>query len=302
MDVRFYDFGAIPDSLIKYVVILVRYQNKWVLSKHKDRTTWEFAGGHREKGESLDESASRELFEETGAIDFSIIPVSIYSVSHVDDKTESFGQLYISMVNKFDQLPDFEMSEIRAFEHIPENLTYPGIYPALIELVTQHITVEQRPMKYDFNRVWLAKKFEEIQRRTLKAIEQLDEDQLNWKPNDHSHSIPDLIRHIEGNMHRRIRMGILNEVVTLDQVKERTEAFMTISEAKLIIQHTLQIIINVVEDISDETLDEFQTVRGKQRTNLDMLHQCAAHYSEHMGQIFYIAKQCLGENYQSTSV
>jgi hypothetical protein len=33
-----------------------------------------------------------------------------------------------------------------------------------------------------------------------------------------------------------------------------------------------------------------------------MLHQCAAHYSEHMGQIFYIARLILRENYKSTSI
>jgi hypothetical protein len=43
-------------------------------------------------------------------------------------------------------------------------------------------------------------------------------------------------------------------------------------------------------------------VRKRERTNLDMLHQCAAHYSEHMGQILYIAKQILKEKYKSTSI
>ncbi|WP_202887096.1 DUF1572 family protein [Cohnella zeiphila] len=52
----------------------------------------------------------------------------------------------------------------------------------------------------------------------------------------------------------------------------------------------------------DEKFDEIQIVRGKERSNLDLLHQCAAHYSEHMGQIFYIAKQCLKNDYQSTSL
>lgn len=71
MKVKLYDFGTIDDSIIKYVAIFVRHQNKWLLSKHKDRATWEFAGGHREMGESLNETAARELYEETGAIDFS---------------------------------------------------------------------------------------------------------------------------------------------------------------------------------------------------------------------------------------
>jgi uncharacterized damage-inducible protein DinB len=61
-------------------------------------------------------------------------------------------------------------------------------------------------------------------------------------------------------------------------------------------------IIAAVQQMTDEQFEQKQTVRNKERTNLEVLHQCAAHYSEHMGQIFYIAKQLLKENYQSTSI
>lgn len=300
MEVNLYEFGTIPDLLIKYVVILVRQQDKWVLSMHKDRTTWEFAGGHREKGESIDVAARRELFEETGAVDFSLIPVSIYSVTHENQQAESFGQLYIATVNRFDPLPDFEMSEVRTFEHIPENLTYPHIYPKLIKASMMHLTFAPKVMKYDFNREWLLKKFEEIRRRTLKAIEQLSEVQLNRKPDEYSHNIPILLKHIEGNMIERVRKGILKEDITRDV--GHADIYMTKPEAELSIESTIQIIIEVIKNCSDETLEELQTVRGKQRTNLDMLHQCAAHYSEHMGQIFYITKVILKDKYTATSL
>lgn len=34
-----------------YVVILSRMEGKFLLSRHKQRTTWEFQGGHIEQGE-----------------------------------------------------------------------------------------------------------------------------------------------------------------------------------------------------------------------------------------------------------
>lgn len=157
-------------------------------------------------------------------------------------------------------------------------------------------------MKYDFNRDWLSKKFGEIQRRTLLAIDQLSDTQLNLKPNESSLNIPNLLRHIEGNIQERIIKGILKDDVTRDREKEFSMTFMTRGEAELLIQNNLQIVIDLTKNIKDETLEEFQIVRGRERTNLDMLHQCAAHYSEHMGQIFYITKQCLQEKYKSTSV
>jgi len=157
-------------------------------------------------------------------------------------------------------------------------------------------------LKYDFNRDWLSKKFGEIQRRTLLAIDQLSDTQLNLKPNESSLNIPNLLRHIEGNIQERIIKGILKDDVTRDREKEFSMTFMTRGEAELLIQNNLQIVIDLTKNIKDETLEEFQIVRGRERTNLDMLHQCAAHYSEHMGQIFYITKQCLQEKYKSTSV
>ena len=40
--------------------------------------TWEIPGGHIEPGESPEEAARRELFEETGAAEFTIRPIFDY--------------------------------------------------------------------------------------------------------------------------------------------------------------------------------------------------------------------------------
>ncbi|MCM3627510.1 DUF1572 domain-containing protein [Paenibacillus glycanilyticus] len=157
-------------------------------------------------------------------------------------------------------------------------------------------------MKYDFNREWLTRKFEEIQGRILKALEQLDDEQVNWSPSTNSHSISTLIRHMEGNALERVNKGILYQDISRDRDAEFRHVFKTKEELVLTIRNCLEGITGALRSISDEQLERTQSVRGKERTNLDMLHQCAAHYSEHMGQIFYIAKQLLKEEYKSTSI
>lgn len=48
MSVNFYD--SVDDNLLKFAVIVAKSNGKWVFCKHKERTTYEIPGGHREHG------------------------------------------------------------------------------------------------------------------------------------------------------------------------------------------------------------------------------------------------------------
>lgn len=133
LTVNFHDLNTIEDDKLKFAVIMAKHEGKWIFVRHKERLTWEIPGGHREKGEDIYLTASRELMEETGAKEFRIIPVCVYSVTR--DETKSFGQLFYSDVESLDELPNSEIGEIRLFNTIPERLTYPLIQPYLFEKV-----------------------------------------------------------------------------------------------------------------------------------------------------------------------
>ena len=119
----------------KYVVTFARYQDKWLFSRHRSRTTWETQGGHIEEGETPLQAARRELYEESGATEFTITPMFDYWAG---DRTGSaVGVIFLAEITQLGDLPNSEMAEVRTFDALPDNLTYPEITPFLYEAITK---------------------------------------------------------------------------------------------------------------------------------------------------------------------
>lgn len=133
LTVRFYEEAE--DRLLKFAVIITKSKGKWVFCKHRERETYEVPGGHREEGEDIEDTARRELYEETGAVKFSLVPVCVYSVvqDDSDDRTESYGKLYYAEVEQFEEQLHSEIEKIILTDELVENWTYPLIQPKLLE-------------------------------------------------------------------------------------------------------------------------------------------------------------------------
>lgn len=164
MRVRIHNLDAIPEGHVTFVVLLARYQGKWVYVRHKERTTWEIPGGHREPGEWLTDSAERELFEETGATVFTLDPLFDYEVdrsgkalpsplappypaAYFQPSTRTFGRLYLAEIRELGPLPEFEIAEVRLFDDLPESLTYPSIQPMLLMEGTKRLAATPVPAR-----------------------------------------------------------------------------------------------------------------------------------------------------------
>lgn len=153
--VSFQNIEKIDDGELKFAVIASRYKDKWVFCRHRERDTWEIPGGHREEGERIEETARRELYEETGAADAEIKPVSVYCVDKKGKNT--YGMLFFANINYLEKLPEnSEISEIQLFEVIPKNLTYPEIQPHLHHCIQNWLNLQSSADEmwdvYDENR------------------------------------------------------------------------------------------------------------------------------------------------------
>ena len=129
MDVKTANFGELGNYT--FVVIFCRYQDKWLYVRTKDNDTFGTAGGHIEPGETTLDAAKRELFEETGAIGYDILPAFDYSVERKADY--STGQVFLAHIHQLEELPDYEIAEIKLFDELPEKMRFPYILPVLYE-------------------------------------------------------------------------------------------------------------------------------------------------------------------------
>jgi len=130
-----------PDGLdtndLQLVAIISNMNGHWLWVRNKNRDTWELPGGHIELGESPIEAASRELFEETGAIRYTIKQLFDYTV--LLDGAETYGRMFYAEVTELGPLPESEIGEVRAFKSIPKILTYKRVQPHLFEIAIEYL-------------------------------------------------------------------------------------------------------------------------------------------------------------------
>lgn len=136
METKLHEIGTVADEQLHYAVICAFVGKQLVLVRNRQRVTWEIPGGRRELGEAIDETANRELQEETGAIRYEMEQVCDYSVTINGNTT--YGRLYYSNIEEMDQELHFEVGEVKLSDSLPPELTYPEIQPLLYLTAITH--------------------------------------------------------------------------------------------------------------------------------------------------------------------
>lgn len=92
----------------KHVLVICKYEDNWLLTKHRERGL-EFPGGKVEEGELLEEAAKREVREETGAELGKLQFVGEYEVESREGKFVK--AIFYGEVNEFHDKPHYYETE-----------------------------------------------------------------------------------------------------------------------------------------------------------------------------------------------
>lgn len=89
----------------QHVFVICRYQGKWLLTDHTKRGL-EFPGGKREAGETIEEAAKREVWEETGGVITTLSYVGEYQV-HEPSSTPFVKAIMYADVHELEKKDDY---------------------------------------------------------------------------------------------------------------------------------------------------------------------------------------------------
>ncbi|WP_182301361.1 NUDIX domain-containing protein [Cohnella cholangitidis] len=115
---QWHELSEIDHELVKFVVLIAQYNNQFIIVKNSKRGGWEIPGGNREPGEPLFTAASRELYEETGAIQSDLEPFGIYMWNG------NYGMVFFAEIHLMAELPAYEIEEVKEVDQLPEGLNF----------------------------------------------------------------------------------------------------------------------------------------------------------------------------------
>ncbi|WP_059104764.1 DUF1572 family protein [Shouchella shacheensis] len=147
-------------------------------------------------------------------------------------------------------------------------------------------------------------RFEEMKATAEKAFAQVEDQKLFWYPNHESNSMAVIVQHMSGNM-----MSRWTDVLTTDGEKpnrNRDEEFELTIETREELYAAWNKgwtrLFHALDEVETKHLLQKVWIRKEPHSLMEAIERQMYHYSYHIGQIVYIAKQVLADDWASLTI
>ncbi|WP_240793351.1 DinB family protein [Psychrobacillus vulpis] len=146
------------------------------------------------------------------------------------------------------------------------------------------------------------KRIEEMIRDTDKAIAQMEDNALFWTPNEHSNSVAIIIKHLSGNLISRWTDFLTTDGEKHDRDRDgEFENTIKSREELLRVWETgCKLFLQAIDSIEEQHLLQTIYIRNEPHTVMEAVFRSITHFTYHVGQIVFIAKQLTPENEWAT--
>ncbi len=150
----------------------------------------------------------------------------------------------------------------------------------------------------------LQKLFHTYKSLAERAMSQLDNQQMHWRPNEHSNNVATIAKHMAGNMLSRFTNFLTEdgEKPWRNRECEFDDDFESRAQLMEYWEKGWQCLFDALSPLTDADLDRTVKIRNEPHTVLQALNRQLTHYAYHCGQIVFLAKQLKGEEFKSLSI
>lgn len=123
------------------------------------------------------------------------------------------------------------------------------------------------------------------------CLDELTEEDVWKRPNEHSNSVGNLLLHLSGN----IRQWVISSLGDIEDKRERDKEFSTDggyskSEMAAKLFSTIDEAKKIIQNISEEEIFKKRKVQGYSYSGISIIIHITEHYSYHTGQIIFWTK------------
>ena len=143
-------------------------------------------------------------------------------------------------------------------------------------------------------------RFHKAFERITHAVQQLDDQQVWYRPSSSSNSAGVIIQHLYGNLHQWVCSAVGGEAFERNRPQEFIDSNM-ISQKDILLRIGAldEKIQNVVSQIKPESLLSPRRIQGFDETVMSAVIAALTHLELHSGQITFLAKLILDKNYKT---